>query len=372
MQFQSSNYSHVDTNASMMYLPGMGRIHHKPTTMKASMSPVDLKKEISSVLKKSTLDKVEKPANIKADESTTLTKQKKSSVQIQLPEITYQVWPGGPRKTFLPPVETAQTNAAATHIQRAVRGRCARTNYRIMVLEHKLITMEERKAAEIIAIQNATAEKKMALRRKATMKQAKTVRKQLACSETANEGAKLIYYLRSENKKLRQKNDKIASSIRELNAHNARLTEATTMTGDNQSLLGSHYEKIKETHDALQNVVPKYEAKIREMKEALETRRQYCLSEHKMKVMYVKLVGTLAEMVEHHSKDKELIDEVFSFCLDIEGEEDATESSRDMLEDCKEVVRDDDDYDEISVGDDDDKDDSDSNNYDEYAVAEMG
>ena len=227
---------------------------------------------------------------------------------------------------------------------------------------HKLVTVEERRAAEIIAIQDATAEQKMDLRRKATMKQAKTVRKQLVRSETANEGAKLIQYLRSENKKLRQKNDKIATSIRELNHQNARLTEATTITGDNQSLLGSHYEKINETHEALQKVVPKYTAKIHEMKEALEIRRQYCLSEHKMKVMYVKLVGTLAEMVEHHSKDKELIEEVVSFCLDMEGEDDATESSRDMLEDCKEVGRDDDNFDDISDCDDDDNDNAVSNN----------
>jgi hypothetical protein len=373
MQFES-NFSHGDANCSSMYLPGMGRINHKPILKQSKnlwgSSVVDLKtNDNASVLKKSTSTNIEKPASSKSEESTTSSKQKKV-VRIQTPESASQVRSNRWTKKFLKPVDTAEANSAATQIQRAARGRCARTNYRIMVLEHKLATIEHRQAAEIQAIDDALADKKMAMRRKATKKEAKTVKKHLACTETANEGSKLIHYLRSENKKLRTKNDKIASSIMELRAHNARLEEATTVTGDNQSLLGSHYVKIKETNETLLSVVPKYKERIQEMTEALEVRRQYCLSEHKMKVMYVKLVGTLAEMVEHHSNDKDLTEEVVALCLDLESEEDVTESSRVMLEDCKEVVVDDnDEYDEISVSDDDD---SDSNNYDEYTVAKMG
>jgi hypothetical protein len=63
-----------------------------------------------------------------------------------------------------------------------------------------------------------------------------------------------------------------------------------------------------------------------------------------MKIMYVKLVGTLAEMVEHHSHDKDLTEEVLGYCLELPSEEEgngAADSSEAGEED----------YDEVSVGD---------------------
>lgn len=367
MQYQS-NFVHGDANISSMYLPGMGRITERSFLNPRKIAcepPLDLK-NISLNMKKSASPDVEKPISNTEQESKTLPKRN-GVVQIQLPamEIKYQVWPGGPTRTFLKPVDTVESNAAAIQIQRTVRGRCKRINYRIMVLEHKLAIIEASKAAEIKAIQVAAAEKKLAVRRKATKKQAQTIKTLLSGAEITNEGSKLIQYLRAENKKLRKKNDKIATSIMELRAHNAHLDEDTATTGDHQSVLGGHYATIKETHEVLQSVVPKYEEKIQEMNEALDIRRQYCLSEHKMKVMYVKLIGTLAEMVENYSQDKKLIEEVVAFCMDMESEENAT-----MPENCNEVMDcNNDDYDEVTVNE---GDGSDSNNYDEYAVAQMG
>lgn len=363
-----------------MFLPGMvGRIGsdgQKPM-FKARKSP---SKTVYETLKKfdspdivaklsvkefnadALIDLNANPAENDSPMASPVATKTKKVVRIEMPKSL----PSGPMPSMQPrqkrhlsidvPESTPATNAAATAIQRVGRGRIARTNTKIKKLEYLLATVESRKEEELQAIQDRVTDKKMAIRRKATTKQAKTVKKQLACAEVANEGSKVIQFLRSENMKMRKMNEKLALSMAELKEQNTRLEEATKLTIEHQGILETHYVKIKETHDALMSVMPKYEEKIAEMTEALDIRRQYCLSEHKMKIMYVKLVGTLGEMVEHHSNDKDLIEEVLSFCLELPGEEDVNEQSASMLEACQDENgggQDESEYDEVSVGDED-------------------
>jgi hypothetical protein len=346
MQFQRYQ-SHDDSMNYTNFLPGMGRISSPAVYRTRKSSYTDLKKLSAPPV----VDSITTPVKSSMKKETDDVHKKSVAFQLptrfESPTITYQVWPGGPYKKFVRPEDNKTTNHAATHIQRIVRGRCARTNYRIMFLEHKLANAEKNKEQELEAIRRSFEEKKLTVRRKATKKEAKTIKKALAVGEVASESTKIIQYLRAENKKLRAKNDKIAAAIHELRVQNARLESATEFTDENQHILGAHYAKIKETNDALNAVIPKYEANIAKFKEELETRNQYCQSEHSMKLMYVKLVGTLAEMVENHSKDQELIEEVVAMCFDLEG--DMSESSKyGDLFGSKE--QEDEDYEEVSVG----------------------
>jgi hypothetical protein len=373
MQFQSFQSHGVGTDYSM-YLPGMGRIATTPISSgrKSVRDTVDMKRLPSpSLVRKQAVEKKTKTVDTESakdkicvnDPNTELKNEEKSEV------VFYRSWPGGPTKSFVRSKNTIKTNKAATKIQKMVRGKCARTQFRIKSLEHRLAQVNALREAELQEVQENKESQLISLRRKATHKQATMLKKQLVTAETANEGTKLIHYLRLENKKLRKKNDKIAASILALKQHNERLEKATHETDDNQSLLGSHYEKIKETNAVLLTVVPQYEAKLKEMQEALEIRQQYCMSEHKMKVMYVKLVGTLTEMVENHSNDMTLIDEITAFCLELPDEALAEGTGVPDNIDVNEMGDNGgDEYEEVSVAD---VDDSDSNNYDDYTVATM-
>lgn len=377
MQVQSQSYqSHgVGTDFSM-YLPGMGRIATTPTSSgrKSVRDAVEMKRFPSpSFVRKAVVEKKPKFENNESNVEKVVVKEPSAETKREEKSnvMFYRTWPGGPIKSFVPSPNTPKTNKAATKIQKLVRGKCARTLFRIKFLEHRLAQVDAQREAELQAVLENKESQLISLRRKATQKQASMLKKQLVTAETANEGAKLIHYLRLENKKLRKKNDKIAASILALKQHNERLEKATHETDDNQSLLGTHYEKIKETNAVLLTVVPQYEAKLKEMQEALEIRQQYCMSEHKMKVMYVKLVGTLTEMVENHSSDMALIDEITAYCLELP--EDAATGGEgagvpDHIEANEMGGNGEDEYDEISVAD---NDDSDSNNYDDYTVATM-
>lgn len=363
MQFQA--YHRGSNFHSSMYLPGINGDGRIPT--QSVLKPVkkpwkvhDLKKDVvhkpAVVKPQIAKPSVENVAEPKVQVQKTRTVKKKEEPT----EIFYRVWPSGAFKSFIRPKHNAKTTTAATAIQSAARGLIARTNFRITLLEHKLASAEKRTLQAVEAIQEETQKKKLKIRRKTTKMEAKTIKKQMACNQTAVEGAKLIHYLREENKKLRAKNDKIARAILELKQQNDRLEHAQQATGENKTLLSEHYEKIKETNAALLAVEPKYAAKVQELKEASELRRQYCLTEHKMKINYVKLVGTITEMVEDHCQDKDLIKEIVGYALEIESEQ-PVESSEHPLEDDEEEDEDDE-YNE---------EDSDSNDYDEFTLHSM-
>ena len=391
-----------------MYLPGMGRIATTPILAAPQRKKnddyhTDLKKDNATIEKSiipvetKAVSLVDCEVNPAADEPDAIPIMVTETVVEPPKVIHYRVWPGGPMKTFSSPIANDTTIAAATLLQKMVRGKCARTNYYVRQLEMKLQALNEQRLREVQAVQADQEHQKVLVRRKVTQKQASLLKNLLDTKKTASQGSELINYLRQENKKLRQKNEKIAASIHALKVHNEQLESLTNETGENHNLLGTHYDKIQETNTLLLSVVPQYESKIEELQGALEVRQQYCDVENKMKVLYMKLIGTVTEMMEQdYSHDPELIQEIMQYCADLPSEmipppslsttpvhHDVSEHGhRDEAND--QMNGDPTEYDEVSVTDDhhmddlqhdnninDDDDDSDSNNYDDYTIAGM-
>jgi hypothetical protein len=396
-----------------MYLPGMGRIPTKPILSIRRKSINDSKDDS---LKKNTSGStsIEKPIVVIEATDTPVNGEPKNRgiddaydsndpaldsdqndvepvERTPQKAIYYRTWPGGPMKSFLASIRTEETENAASMIQKVVRGKCARTKFYIFKMERHVEQVSTRRLAELEAIQNEVDEQKVSVRRKLTQKQATILKKQLDTQKVATEGSKLIHYLRSENKKLRQKNDKIAASIHALRIQNETLENLTSETGENHNLLGTHYDKIQETNTLLVSIVPQYESKVNELQEALDVRKQYCDAEQCMKIMYMKLIGTITEMMEQHCNDQSLIDEITQYCTDLTNEvqqhnttPNVSDELPSMIDDCTNETTEqndpsnnhhnDEEYEEISVGDnhdDDDNDDSDSNNYDDYTIANL-
>ncbi len=395
-----------------MYLPGMGRIATTPIVAvpqrkKNDDYHNDLKKDAATI-EKSIIPVETKAVNLvncevnPAADETDVIPTTVSETAVEPPRVIhYRVWPGGPIKTFSSPIANDTTNSAATLLQKMVRGKCARTNYYVRQLELKLQAVNEQRLREVQAVQADQGRQKVLERRKVTQKQASLLKNLLDTKKTATQGSELINYLRQENKKLRQKNGKIAASIHALKVHNEQLEGLTNETGENQNLLGTHYDKIQETNTLLLSVVPQYESKIEELQGALEVRQQYCDVENKMKVLYMKLIGTITEMMEQdYSHDPALIQEIMQYCSDLPSEmipppppsstpahSDASEHGHHeghLDEENDNMNGDPMEYDEVSVtddhhmddlqhenNDDEDDDDSDSNNYDDYTIASM-
>ena len=173
--------------------------------------------------------------------------------------------------------------------------------------------------------------------------------------EATKEAQKLIQQLRAENKKLREKNQKIHEACQNLKHQNDRLENTTTVAEGNIDTLTKHAKQIKATHSKLKVVEPRYRASVEQLAEAVELRRQFCMTERQMKLMYVKCVGKIVDLAEDQLKDPDLLDDIVGYVLeteDVDHEEPLPQK--------------------VNVGGPGDNDNGDESDYDEYSVASYG
>ena len=277
-----------------------------------------------------------------------LQKKKKAKVQPAGPPANLF----GRDKSFKKPAKTKKNIDAATTIQRYVRGWWQRLQFRILHLQYQLDNRSELTAHALGRLQERTQKRKDMIRDKLTKAHMRSIDKETAVEQTRHEGQQVIAYLRKENKKLREKNQKIYAAICALRLNNERLEQANSKSDNSYGTLHDHAKTIKETHEKLKEVVPKYKESVDTLKDAVEQRRQFCVSEHKIKLQYKKCLGTLVDMVETSAKDKTLVDHVVGLCLEMESED---------HQDLPPAI----------VPDDASASSEDSDNYDEYTVASM-
>jgi hypothetical protein len=250
-------------------------------------------------------------------------------------------------------------HSAAISIQRIARGRRHRLLFRIAFLQHKLDTYAERTAASIQRIRDRTQKRKDKLTRQVEKQKQAVLKRSAQESTIAQESRKICFFLRKENNKLRLKNEKIYMAIQALTDDNARLENANIATDEHFSTLGDQAKHIEEMNTLLLAVVPEYEKGVKDMSEAVDTRQQFCLTEHTIRLTYVQAIVTAAEMMEDRCTDTDLVDEIFEYCLsNEEHEEMATAPSPPKLVQLFEEQRD-------------GSDSSDGAEYDEYTVVTM-
>lgn len=222
---------------------------------------------------------------------------------------------------FVRPARSFVNHDAAKQIQRIIRGGMQRLHYKIQRLQHLLDTRKDRTDAAIAAIHKSNEKRKQNLRAKLNEKVKKGQRRIEQTQVTVDESLKVIEYVRRENKKLRESNQKIFTAMEVLKHENARIENANTETDDSLVSIAKHAETIEETHAKLMEVVPQFKAKVDEMEEALEQRNRYHDFERKIKIMYLKLMGKIAEKFEDNFAESELADEIVSKCLEMEERE---------------------------------------------------
>lgn len=234
---------------------------------------------------------------------------------------TYPSWDYGKKKTFARPPSNLRTNRAATSIQRLVRGGMQRLRYRVARLEWMLDTRDQRTSDAKAQVRQEFEQRKATLRLKLEQESKKETRKQQQIRTTAEEAQKLVAYLRRENKRLREKNQEIHLAIVDLKQQNERLETANSVTDGTIGTLNDHTKTIEDTHAKLMEVVPKYQETIATLNDAVQLRRQYGNAEHKIRLLYVKLMGDIVEHLEGSTTEFALAEEAMQSILQLEEEE---------------------------------------------------
>lgn len=140
-------------------------------------------------------------------------------------------------------------------------------------------------------------------------------------------GKTIIAKLRDDNSRLRTANEHLAKDIAEMAQANASLESSIKVANDSIEILQGHLVTVEAAHKKLTTVIPQYETKIQEMEEALDERKSFGDMEHKTKVLYATILGTLSEMLENHCPDADLTDEVLELVLDCNDQYSITEMS---------------------------------------------
>lgn len=248
-------------------------------------------------------------------------KTKKKSVTenpkpVRQTETKYKCWEFGKKKSFVPPKNNKKNNAAAIQIQRIARGGWQRMQYKIALLQHKLDTSEECTCFALDQIQKRLEAQKAAYLKKMQAKAKKNLEKETVGSRAARDAQDIIAYLRRDNKKLREKNEKLFASMSELKHENDRLEKASEEMAAAFDVLDGHTKQINKVHQHLQEIVPKYKNAVRELEEALKNRQEAFGAEHKVKNSYMNTVSDIVETMEDRCKDSNLVEEIVTYLLE--------------------------------------------------------
>jgi hypothetical protein len=289
--------------------------------LKGESPRCDLFLQISPTKKKKALAKINLKGCLKKPVDTPSVNKLASIFEKEKPSKPKKVLKFASVAEYAPPASDKEAEYAAIDIQKIARGRLQRLKFRIAVLQHKLDTNDETTAASLQRIKDRTQQRKDKFRRQIEKQEKAVLKRSVQELTLAKETHKISEFLRKENHKLRLKNEKIYKAIAALKQDNARLENANTSTDEHFSTLSDHAKHIDETNAKLQTAVPMYKASVENMGEAVDMRRQFCLSERKIKLTYIKAIGKAVEMMEDRCKDTDLVDDIFEYCISDEGEE---------------------------------------------------
>ncbi|GAX27011.1 hypothetical protein FisN_9Lh324 [Fistulifera solaris] len=140
-----------------------------------------------------------------------------------------------------------------------------------------------------------------------------------ANKKKAEEGDKIISYLKKENKKLRDRTDEMKEEMKEMKDQNSRLIEANASAGasldsmEKQKLnLASHNTKMAEN-------LKKWQAQNQQLKSDLQNRAAYFRAETKIRHLYEKAMEKIINKLEEECDDADLVEEVTAAQLQCEA-----------------------------------------------------
>ena len=240
------------------------------------------------------------------------TERNKSSISK-----AYVAWEFGKKKRFTRAPSNETTNRAAVQIQRIARGGWQRLKYRIALLEYKLENRSNITANAVDQVwDNLQAQKRKYFDVMKTKADRKSNRRLSIIQATAHEGQEVIQYLRRDNKKMREKNEKMHHKILGMKEENRHLEAAAERAMASLKEIKKHIKRFQEAHDQLSKVEPLFASKTADSLEAVESRQLVCQTEHSTKIRYMKCVAEIVDMMEQRCRDQpDLVEEVVGYCL---------------------------------------------------------
>jgi hypothetical protein len=230
---------------------------------------------------------------------------------------------------------------AVTKIQAVARGRQgrvkSRTLKRYFSLRKQLDEAEGKKQQELRMIREELDKKKKDLYERA---QARSNMRHHDKSDRVEDNQAIVQSLRDDNSKMRTQITKMNSECKDLRAENIQFENSLAVREDYLSKLNRHQEGALEEHESLLKVDSMFKAKVDELEECIEIRKQYAGAETNMKMAYRKCMLKTADMFESADDEflKDLISSAVIACFDAEEKIKSTLASDDSKDTAKQTV----------------------------------
>ncbi|GKY90799.1 hypothetical protein MPSEU_000052700 [Mayamaea pseudoterrestris] len=202
------------------------------------------------------------------------------------------------RKFESRPGPSKRNRDAATCIQRIVRGFLQRPKFRILYLQHRIDTIEQRKQADLDEIRRDLNDRKLQLKQRLTKRYQVERQRERQVNATYLKAKQTIRYLRHENETLRVKNEKLAEACMHLKHQNERIASAQTNCNELFDELTERLAEMRRTNEHLHRIIPDYKHAVELLQTELETRDEYCQVEHSAKMKYVDTIINMVRSLE--------------------------------------------------------------------------
>jgi myosin-5 len=133
------------------------------------------------------------------------------------------------------------------------------------------------------------------------------------------ESEMIVTYLRKENKKTRDKTDKMKEDLQDLKEQNNRLIEANASAGASLDSLEKQKVNLQSHNTKLEENLKKYKTQNNQLKADLDNRNAYLKAEAKIKDEYQRALEQIIELMENRCDDGKLVEDVTAAQLQCEA-----------------------------------------------------
>jgi hypothetical protein len=201
---------------------------------------------------------------------------------------------------------------AAKCIQKIARGWYARRWHRVTVLTVQLEKIEsDRKQALADIVEWKEKQRKKIHKEHA--KEVKEVELRLASIQAANE---TIASIRTENKKLRNQNDRLAEGIVALTKENAELEKNLVKMNEQRDELKQRIKELETKIPQYVKILQNFMSRKTTYKTSVDDRKEYFQFEQKARHIFLDTVSEMLRHIHDQCKDAELVEFVTNLALD--------------------------------------------------------
>jgi peptide methionine sulfoxide reductase MsrA len=196
---------------------------------------------------------------------------------------------------------------AATRIQAAVRGMLLRGHARLRVLQARLAYVHRMRHKEMLLVELNTLEQKEEYRHKIIEK---TKRRDKQLGELIDSRNKIVEYLRQENRKIRDQNNKFEAVIFRLGQMNEQVQYSTEVHNANFQIMRKTVKVLTQRSRKLMEKEDRHKKRVDKQVANLAATRARSMHETRIRKTYEAALGNIVDCFENQSKDEGLVDMV--------------------------------------------------------------